>query len=305
MHLSLAREQRQLYTLNPNTATAATIPTSDASVEPAPGPPSTTSTPYPARTNPITATAATIPTSDASVEPAPGPPPTKSTSGPARTKKKSTQARMRTGPLPAALKARVLMNTSSKSKANKTPAGVTQPSQSALINDPPNSEPSNSEPPTPQSREHLSDSGSDTLAPSNPDSAPPSTDDMSVDEQILPAVTTVPSAPCDSEIQVRINSTLGVSGLVETSPPALLFVDNDERPDWLLVSIRQFLQHGPYYLCLGKVVDLFLAQEARLGYPAKVNLRFYIPSLADFANPYSLFILPYHLETGPPKLPCT
>jgi hypothetical protein len=54
-----------------------------------------------------------------------------------------------------------------------------------------------------------------------------------------------------------------------TAGPAL--VDKDERPDWLLISVREFLRHGPYYACLGKVVDLFLAQEARLGYPAKVS----------------------------------
>ena len=58
------------------------------------------------------------------------PPPTSSvaahTSGPIRTQRKSTQAQMQTGPMPPALKARVLANISSRtSKVNKMPANVT------------------------------------------------------------------------------------------------------------------------------------------------------------------------------------
>ena len=78
-------------------------------------------------------------------------------------------------------------------------------------------------------------------------------------------------APYDSVIQVNTFPALGTTALVETSQPALLFLDEDERPHWLLMSIKEFLRHVPYYMCLGRVVDLFLAQEARLGYPAKVS----------------------------------
>ena len=91
------------------------------------------------------------------------------------------------------------------------------------------------------------------------------------DEEVLPATTTTPHTLCDSTIQVKSIPTLGVSALVQTSPPTLLFIDEDERPGWLLTAVREFFDNGPYYLCLNKVVDLFLNQEARLGYPAKVS----------------------------------
>lgn len=46
-------------------------------------------------------------------------------SGPARTERKSTQARMRTGPMSPALKARVLANISNRtSEVSETPANV-------------------------------------------------------------------------------------------------------------------------------------------------------------------------------------
>jgi hypothetical protein len=101
---------------------------------------------------------------------------------------------------------------------------------------------------------------------------------MSVDDEVLsttatvaPAAAAITDVECDSVIPLRIIPSLGGSALVQTLPPTLLDADKDERPRWLLKSIREFLQHGPYYLCLDKVVDLFLAQEARLGYPAKVS----------------------------------
>jgi hypothetical protein len=95
---------------------------------------------------------------------------------------------------------------------------------------------------------------------------------MLVDEEVLPAIATTSSTPpCDSAIQVTVVPPLGVSALVKTSLPALLFVDTDERPKWLLASIYDHLQYVPYYSCLNKVVDLFLTQEARLGYPTKAS----------------------------------
>jgi len=82
-------------------------------------------------------------------------------------------------------------------------------------------------------------------------------------------VTAAADAPSDSAIQVE--TILGVPTLVQSSPPALLFADKNERSDWLIRAINEHFQHTPYYMCLGKVVDLFLAQEAQLGYPVKVT----------------------------------
>ena len=92
---------------------------------------------------------------------------------------------------------------------------------------------------------------------------------MSVDEDS--PVIALSSAPCDPKIQVDIVPALGTSVLVQVPLPSLLFADEDERPHWLLTSIKCHLQHSPYYLCLNEVVDLFLMQEARLGYPLKVR----------------------------------
>lgn len=129
------------------------------------------------------------------------------------------------------------------------------------------------------------------------------TGEMTVDGELPSAIPTVSSAPFDSVIQVQI--ILGALALVQTAPPTLLFEDRDERPDWLVWSTNEFLQHVPYYMCLGRVVDLFFAQEARLGYPDKVKTLFsFMSSLAD-TSAYSLSPLasPYHLEIDPRKLP--
>ena len=100
------------------------------------------------------------------------------------------------------------------------------------------------------------------------------------DEEVPPVAPGAPSALTNSMIQTEV--ILGVSILIQTSRPALLFVDQDERSDWLIRSTDQFLQHIPYYMCLNKVVDLFFAQEARLGHPDKVSaFYFLLPSLAN------------------------
>ena len=232
---SLAKEDRRLYTLKPLLATT---------------------------TPPLTPDAPITPTSK--------PSPKVKKLGPARATTKSKQARMRTGPLPPALKARVLANIS-KSKgprANKTSANVLTVSLmdgSTNVNHQSDDEPATSQPP-----EDFLDSGSDTLAPLSSHSVTPLTDEMSVDEENFPACGAL-GAQYDFPIQIKIFPALGTSTLVETSPPTQFHIDKDERPRWLFVSIREFLQHGPYYLCLGEVVDLFLTQEARLGYLAKVR----------------------------------
>jgi len=97
------------------------------------------------------------------------------------------------------------------------------------------------------------------------DSTPPATN-----EELHPVITAASCALCDSAIKVGATPE-GDSELIETSQPSLLFVDKDERPNWVSMSIYDFLQYGSYYMCLNKVVDLFLAQEARLGYPVKVS----------------------------------
>ena len=182
---------------------------------------------------------------------------------------------MRTGPLPPTLKARVLASTS-----RKTPnasgiipnMSIALPIEAELTEPACTSHYSGDQPPRSRSRKTTPDDASDTLAPPDlVDLVPSTTDDMSVDEAVLPTTTTPSCAKCHSVIQVKTIPALGSSALVETSPPALLFVDKDERPDWLLTSVNDHLQHTPYYLCLNKVVDLFMAQEERLGYPAKVS----------------------------------
>jgi hypothetical protein len=237
LYFSTAKEARDLYTLNAIPATAMTSP----------------------------------PTPNTPTVPAPEPSSMAHASGPVRSQRKSVTARMRTGPMSAALKARVLRNTSNRmSKANTTPANT-------AINPPTEAEtteltsPSSPGPSSSQFPEDVSDDESHTSTHSDLDLAPPVADDMSVDEEVLPTTVAGFSAPCDSTIQVKAVPALGVSVLVQTPPPTLLFVDEDERPAWLLTSIEGLLQHAPYYLCLSKVVDLFLAQEARLSYPAKVS----------------------------------
>ena len=90
------------------------------------------------------------------------------------------------------------------------------------------------------------------------------------DEEVGPSVPSDPGPTIETEI------IMGVPTLVQTSRPTLLFVDQDERSDWLIRSTSEFLQHVPYYMCLNKVVDLFFTQEARLGHPEKVSASYFL-----------------------------
>jgi hypothetical protein len=135
--------------------------------------------------------------------------------------------------------------------------------------------------------------------------------EMVIDEEevppVPPAALAVPAAPFDFTIQVQINPILGVLSLVPTPPPTLLFEDNDERPEWLIRSTNGFLQYTPYYMCLNKVVDLFFAQEARLGYPDKASENVLCLVIRLLTPPFIIYHSPlvslYRLETGPSKLP--
>jgi len=88
-----------------------------------------------------------------------------------------------------------------------------------------------------------------------------------------PAVSTTPTtstAPALPGVEIAIAPRLGTTYLVET-PPTLLSEDEDVRPQWLITAINSFLRFVPCVGSLGRVVDLFLAQEARLRYPELVH----------------------------------
>ena len=319
-----AKEERQLYTLNPiaNTAVAAPPPVSNAPAIPAPPP--ILNAPAVSALPPISNVPAV---SEASKRP-----PASRPVGAIRTQRKSTQARMQTGPMPPGLKARILENMAankasraSRVQPNATPATIppieaesvgptipAQSNQSVLVSDPLGTQQSPPE-----------DDGSDSISYTSTlpdvfdvgldDSAPLATGpwvitdhltgEMIVYEEDPPATHIVPDAPSDPTIQTL--PILGILTLIQTPPPTLLFEDQDERPEWLMRSVREFLQHAPYYLCLSEVVDLFLAQEARLNYPSKVNESHFPPCLRLLTTSFTtrLLAMPYRLKIGLPKLP--
>lgn len=188
--------------------------------------------------------------------------------------------------MPPALKARVLYNISNRTRAkgpqpevDETQANATQlavqpiaaesvetstvqRSHSVLISD---SRAATLTSRLPEDGALENESCTSTLPNFGTDDSAPFTTAMIVNDDEVTAT------PSDCTIQVKINPTLGIPTLVETPPPALLFQDMDVRPNWLIRSINQCLQYAPYYMCLNKVVDLFLTQEARLGYPDKVS----------------------------------
>jgi len=195
------------------------------------------------------------------------------------------------------------------------PTKPAQPSRSTCTNDTPGDEQSphgsQSQPPC---EDDVSDGASHTLTLPDvfdvgmDDSSPPATGPWVITDHLTSetivneegVTTTAPTALSSSTIQVEIIPALGIPVLVQTPPPALLFEDMDVRPGWLIRSINDHLQYAPYYMRLNEAVDLFFAQEARLGYPDKVSR--YSPlcirSLTPPVNPYSLSISHYHLTTG-------
>jgi len=147
------------------------------------------------------------------------------------------------------------------------------------------------------------------------DSAPPATGPWMIidhftgemivdDDQSIPPAPTVPNIPTGislAGVEVATVPRLGTTYLVER-PPTLLSEDEDVRPQWLTTAVNAFLRFVPYVGNLGKVVDLYLAQEARLGYPDLVCsfVPFPYNSCSDDS---SLLASHFHLETGPPRLP--
>ena len=77
---------------------------------------------------------------------------------------------------------------------------------------------------------------------------------------------TTPIPTPQTGMETRIVPCLGIRAIAEMEPPTLLFEDKDMRPEWLTLAVKEFLWYTPYYGQLGKVINLFLTQEARLGY---------------------------------------
>ena len=119
------------------------------------------------------------------------------------------------------------------------------------------------------------------------DSAPPATGpwiaidhltgEMIVDEDqptspapAVPAMPALTNGPPLVRVEVAIARPPGGAYLVET-PAALLSEDEDVRPEWLMTAVNTFLRFVPCVGGLGKVIDLFLKQEARFGYPRLVR----------------------------------
>lgn len=140
------------------------------------------------------------------------------------------------------------------------------------------------------------------------DSAPPATGpwmiidhftgEITVDDDQSPPVPDAPtipnthSDPSPAVVKVAIAARSGVPYLVET-PPTLLDEDKDVRPQWLMTAIGTFFPFVPYVGGLGKVVDLYLAQEARLGYPQLVCAHssyfiIYILTISVHSSPTSI-----------------
>lgn len=120
------------------------------------------------------------------------------------------------------------------------------------------------------------------------------------DQTNTPPTRAIPFTPSFTGVQVATNTSLGLKYLVET-PPTLLSKDEDVRPEWLAATIKIFLRRFvPCFGNLGKVVDLFLAQEARLGYPTLVRT----PLLSWFSAltlPLSRVAFHCHPTTGRPR----
>jgi len=117
----------------------------------------------------------------------------------------------------------------------------------------------------------------------------------------VPPAPTIPTGPSLPGVEVAKTPHTGAAYLVET-PPTRLSEDEEVRPGWLTTAVNSFLCVIPYFGSLGKVVDLYLAQEARLGYPVLV-CTLSLPFRNSCSDKLSLLALHFRLITGPPKSP--
>jgi len=198
-------------------------------------------------------------------------------------------------------------------QANAAPA---KPNESGIVTNPPH--PTLLATEVPDDPMSVSDSLSytstlpDIFDVGSDDSAPPATGpwmtidhftgEVTVDDdQSIPPVPTAPSCPSPAGVEIAIAPRSGMAYITETKP-ALLFGDEDVRPQWLMTAVKTFLRFVPYFGGLGKVVDLYLAQEARLGYP-KLVCTFFFSFVTYVLTTLSPLVSRFHLEIGPPRSP--
>lgn len=113
------------------------------------------------------------------------------------------------------------------------------------------------------------------------------TTEVAVDDNRPSPPTNVPttsSSPPSTRLQVATAPRSGVTYLVDI-PSTLLLKDEDVRPQWLTTAIKDFFAYVPCVGNLGRVVGLFLAQEARLGYPQSVGISSSVISALTFFAP--------------------
>ena len=108
------------------------------------------------------------------------------------------------------------------------------------------------------------------------DPAPPATGPLVIDDHPTGEIADQPPPPDPATV------------LVDT-PPELLLADEDVRPRWLMTA-KGFLRCVLYFGNLGRAVDLWLAQEARLGYPQRVCTFFCFRDPSLTAHPQSVHL---------------
>ena len=244
---------------------------------------------------PVTPVAPTVPSS---LQPLPTKP------GPERGPRVTKTARMRTGPLPPHLKERVL---AAMAKARPPQAATTSGNSFVVEPAPVETLPiAMPEVDTPQVQ--INGPGVIAIADHAPETAPIPDDctsaftgfdsdyvDIEMDDMVqMNDPWEVMEHPTGgiivddnsgvsfsaAEMDIGMLPRLGTLTLTETEAPTLLFKDDDVRPGWLMSAVKEFLRFTPYYGGLGQVIDQFLLQEARLGYPNLVLIMFLLTVLA-------------------------
>ena len=232
-------------------------------------------------------------------------PPSATATGPDRADRVSKQARRATGPLTRRRKRQASAETTdailqitpgdasinpSSACTDKTVTTNVDTSSDATSHNPDASSDESHLSNIPGNESHLSDALDDESRPSDPlDDDLSGVSDTEMDDSEL-VITVDDNAlavtiPAEPEVETRFLPLLGVHTLVESESPALLSVDGDVRPDWLLTVTKEYLPFVPYLGCLGKVIDLFLAQEARLGYPSVVSVFAFYSAQFTYSHP--------------------